>query len=99
MTMLNSMQLIQNHRAELPAAVREPVELLGYDLDRFRRLVIDLLEISRDDGGDQGSREIVRIADLVRAAAEPAGPAARSPRSSRRPRRSRCGPTSAGSSA
>ena len=70
MTMLNSMQLIQNHRAELPAAVREPVELLGYDLDRFRRLVIDLLEISRDDGGDQGSREIVRIADLVRAAAD-----------------------------
>lgn len=70
MTMLNSMQLIQNHRSELPAPVREPVELLGYDLDRFRRLVIDLLEISRDDGGDQGSREIVRIADLVRAAAD-----------------------------
>ncbi|WP_406057525.1 ATP-binding protein [Kribbella sp. NBC_00889] len=70
MTMLNSMQLIQNHRAELPSAVREPVELLGDDLDRFRRLVIDLLEISRDDGGDQGSREIVRIADLVRAAAD-----------------------------
>jgi two-component system, OmpR family, sensor histidine kinase MtrB len=70
MTMLNSMQLIQNHSAELPAAVREPVELLGYDLNRFRRLVIDLLEISRDDGGDRGSREIVRIADLVRAAAD-----------------------------
>ncbi|MBB5980174.1 signal transduction histidine kinase [Kribbella solani] len=72
MTMLNSMQLIQNHRAELPAAVREPVELLGDDLERFRRLVIDLLEISRDDGGDRGSREIVRIADLVRAAADAA---------------------------
>ncbi|MGW6276789.1 ATP-binding protein [Kribbella sp. NPDC055071] len=72
MTMLNSMQLIQNHRSELPSAVREPVELLGYDLDRFRRLVIDLLEISRDDGGDQGTREIVRIADLVRAAADAA---------------------------
>jgi signal transduction histidine kinase len=70
MTMLNSMQLIQNHRAELPSAVREPVELLGDDLERFRRLVIDLLEISRDDGGDQGSREIVKIADLVRAAAD-----------------------------
>jgi signal transduction histidine kinase len=70
MTMLNSMQLIQNHRDELPAAVREPVELLGDDLDRFRRLVIDLLEISRDDGGDRGSREIVRIADLVRAAVD-----------------------------
>ena len=72
MTMLNSMQLIQNHRAELPPVVREPVELLGDDLDRFRRLVIDLLEISRDDGGDGGSREIVRIGDLVRAAADAA---------------------------
>ena len=70
MTMMNSMQLIQNHRTELPPVVREPVELLGDDLDRFRRLVIDLLEISRDDGGDQGLRETVRIADLVRAAAD-----------------------------
>ncbi|MBB6567523.1 HAMP domain-containing histidine kinase [Kribbella sandramycini] len=70
MTMLNSMQLIQNHRDELPEPVREPVDLLGDDLERFRRLVIDLLEISRDDGGDRGSREIVRIADLVRAAAD-----------------------------
>jgi signal transduction histidine kinase len=70
MTMLNSMQLIQNHSLELPPVLREPVELLGDDLDRFRRLVIDLLEISRDDGGDQGSREIVRIGDLVRAAAD-----------------------------
>ncbi|WP_112249164.1 HAMP domain-containing sensor histidine kinase [Kribbella monticola] len=72
MTMLNSMQLIQNHCGELPPAVREPVELLGDDLERFRRLVLDLLEISRDDGGDQGSREIVRIADLTRAAADAA---------------------------
>ncbi|MFI5709303.1 ATP-binding protein [Kribbella sp. NPDC051620] len=70
MTMMNSMQLIQNHRLELPTSVREPVELLGDDLDRFRQLVVDLLEISRDDGGDQGSRELVRIGDLVRAAAD-----------------------------
>ncbi|NEA31379.1 HAMP domain-containing sensor histidine kinase [Streptomyces sp. SID13031] len=70
MTMMNSMQLIQNHRAELPGSVREPLELLGDDLDRFRQLVIDLLEISRDDGGDQGTRETVRIGDLVRAAAD-----------------------------
>jgi two-component system, OmpR family, sensor histidine kinase MtrB len=70
MTMMNSMQLIQNHRDELPGSVREPLELLGDDLERFRRLVVDLLEISRDDGGDQGTRETVRIADLVRAAAD-----------------------------
>jgi two-component system sensor histidine kinase MtrB len=72
MTMLNSMELIHNHRDELPAAVREPVELLGEDLERFRRLVVDLLEISRDDEGDEGSRGTVRIADLIRAAADTA---------------------------
>lgn len=71
-TMLNSMELIHNHRDELPAAVREPVELLGEDLERFRRLVVDLLEISRDDGADEGSRDTVRIADLVRVAADTA---------------------------
>jgi len=59
MTMLNSMQLIQNHSTELPAAVREPVELLGYDLDRFRRLVIDLLEISRDDADSKLTARLV----------------------------------------
>jgi signal transduction histidine kinase len=72
MTMLNSMELIHHHRAELPAAVRGPVELLGEDLERFRRLVVDLLEISRDDGADEGSRETVRIADLIRVAADTA---------------------------
>jgi signal transduction histidine kinase len=69
-TMLNSMQVIQHRRAEMPQAVREPLELLSGDLERFRRLVLDLLEISRHDGGDEGSREIVRISDLVRAAAD-----------------------------
>jgi two-component system, OmpR family, sensor histidine kinase MtrB len=71
-TMLNLMELIRHHRAELPAAVREPVELLSEDLERFGRLVVDLLEISRDDGEDRRSREAVRIADLIREAADSA---------------------------
>jgi signal transduction histidine kinase len=70
--MLNSMEVIHNHRDELPAALREPVDLLGEDLERFRRLVVDLLEISRDDGEDEGSRDTVRIADLIRVAADTA---------------------------
>jgi two-component system sensor histidine kinase MtrB len=70
MTMLNSMQLIQKRRSELPQPVREPIDLLADDLERFRRLVVDLLEISRDDGGDQGVRETVRIGELVRTAAD-----------------------------
>jgi signal transduction histidine kinase len=69
-TMLNSMQVIQHRRSEMPPAVREPLELLADDLERFRRLVLDLLEISRHDGGDDGTREIVRISDLVLAAAD-----------------------------
>ncbi len=69
-TMLNSMELIRHRRAELPVSVREPVELLADDLERFRRLVLDLLEISRDDGGDAGSREVVLVGELVRAAAD-----------------------------
>ncbi|MGW6278645.1 sensor histidine kinase [Kribbella sp. NPDC055071] len=69
-TMLNSMELIHHHRAELPAAVREPVDLLSEELERFGRLVVDLLEISRDDGDDQCSGEQVRIAELIQAAAD-----------------------------
>ena len=71
-TMLNSMQVIRNRHDELPATVREPVALLSDDLDRFRRLVVDLLEISRDDGGDAPAVELVRIGDLVRYAADTA---------------------------
>jgi two-component system sensor histidine kinase MtrB len=70
-TMVNSMQLIMSLRDQLPPGLEEPVRLLAGDLERFRRLVVDLLEISRDDSGDDGStRESVRIAELVRRAAD-----------------------------
>ena len=71
-TMLNSMQVIQNRRDQLPESVREPVELLADELERFRALVVDLLEISRHDAGDQVVRETVRMGDLVRRAADAA---------------------------
>ncbi|MEO6413787.1 MAG: ATP-binding protein [Pedococcus sp.] len=71
-TMLNSMQVIQNRRDQLPESVREPVELLADELERFRALVVDLLEISRHDAGDQVVRETVRVGDLVRRAADAA---------------------------
>jgi signal transduction histidine kinase len=69
-TMLNSVQLIQNRRAALPPEVVEPLDLLTVELDRFRRLVVDLLEISRVDGGDEHPKEPVTAADLVRQAAD-----------------------------
>ena len=71
-TMLNSMQVIQNRREQLPESVREPVDLLADELERFRALVVDLLEISRHDAGDQVVRETVRVGDLVRRAADAA---------------------------
>jgi signal transduction histidine kinase len=70
-TMVNSMQLILSLGDQLPSQVEEPVRLLASDLERFRRLVVDLLEISRDDSGDdESTREPVRIAELVRRAAD-----------------------------
>jgi signal transduction histidine kinase len=72
-TMVNSMQLITSLGEQLPPQLEEPVRLLAGDLERFRRLVVDLLEISRDDSSDDGStREPVRIAELVRRAADSA---------------------------
>ncbi len=72
-TMLNSLQLLQNRHHELPADAKEAVDLLSGDLARFRRMIDDLLEISRSYGHDDGRpRERVRIGDLVRHAADAA---------------------------
>jgi signal transduction histidine kinase len=70
--MLNSMQVIQNRRDQLPESVREPVDLLSEELARFRSLVVELLEISRHDAGDEVVRETVLVGDLVRHAADAA---------------------------
>ena len=69
-TMLNSMQVIRNREDTLPPALREPVELLADDLDRFRLLVTDLLEVSRHDAGDELVLDTVVVGDLVRRAAD-----------------------------
>lgn len=64
-SMLNSVALVKNRRAGLPASLLEPVDLLAYDVERFRTLVVDLLEMSRDDAGDNLVLEPVVVADLV----------------------------------
>lgn len=71
-TMLNSMQLITRRKERLPPEVREPVELLAGDLDRFRTLVVDLLEISRHDAGEDLVLEPADIGELARRAADAA---------------------------
>lgn len=72
-TMLNSLALVRNRSRLLPPDVAEPLDLLTEDLHRFRRLVVDLLEISRlDEGEDDSHREPVVVAELVRRAADAA---------------------------
>ncbi|HEY0637639.1 MAG TPA: HAMP domain-containing sensor histidine kinase [Pseudonocardiaceae bacterium] len=62
-TMLNAMAVLQRRRDELPPSARQAVELLGADLRRFRRMVDDLLDISRGD--DELVLEPVDVAELV----------------------------------
>ena len=65
-TMLNSMEVITHRRSQLPESVREAVDLLADDLGRFRVLVVDLLEISRHDAGEDLVLEPVDIGELTR---------------------------------
>ena len=67
-TMLNAMAVLHRRRAELPPGPRQAVELLDTDLRRFRRMVDDLLEISRDDQ-DRSTYERMDLAELVLAVA------------------------------
>jgi two-component system sensor histidine kinase MtrB len=69
-TMLNSMQVILNREDSLPESLREPVGLLADELERFRHLVTDLLEIARYEAGDQLVLDQVLVGDLVRRAAD-----------------------------
>lgn len=71
-TMLNSIEVIKHREESLPSSVREPVNLLADDVERFRALVVDLLEISRHDAGDELVLDEVVLADLVRRAADDA---------------------------
>lgn len=68
-TMLNAMAVLVRRRADMPVQARQAVDLLDTDLHRFRHMVEDLLEISRDgDGGDSSALERVDFAELVREA-------------------------------
>ena len=68
-TMLNAMAVLQRRNAELPPSTRAAVELLDTDLRRFRRMVDDLLEISRGEDTDRSTFEQLDIAELVQATA------------------------------
>jgi two-component system, OmpR family, sensor histidine kinase MtrB len=51
MTLAATLEVLENQRDELPERARTALELMRADMDRFRQLVEDLLEISRVDVG------------------------------------------------
>jgi two-component system sensor histidine kinase MtrB len=70
-TMANAAAVLRRRRGELSETADRALELLLSEVDRFQRMVVDLLEISRDDqqSGDDG--EVVDVAELVRNVVEP----------------------------
>ncbi|MEZ5378992.1 MAG: HAMP domain-containing sensor histidine kinase [Acidimicrobiales bacterium] len=67
MTLTASVGVLEGRRKDLPAPAQQAVDLLGKDLRRFRRLVEDLLEISRMDvGAVQLDRSPVYVREFLR---------------------------------
>ncbi|MEY2478908.1 MAG: two-component system, OmpR family, sensor histidine kinase MtrB [Actinomycetota bacterium] len=66
-TVATSLEVIMARRDELPERARLALDLLAADVERFERLVQDLLEISRFDAGvARLAVEDVRLDELVR---------------------------------
>ena len=66
MTLAASVEVMNNQRDELPDRARSALDLMVADIDRFRQLVEDLLEISRFDAGVvRLELEEVHLAELV----------------------------------
>jgi two-component system, OmpR family, sensor histidine kinase MtrB len=66
-TVATALSVLESRRDELPERARQALDLLGAEVRRFRRLVDDLLEISRLDAGlgDMNAQE-VSLGPLVR---------------------------------
>jgi two-component system sensor histidine kinase MtrB len=66
-TMMNASEVLDRRRAELSGPAAQAVDLLGAEVRRFQQMVVDLLEISREDQvADDGMKEILDLAELVR---------------------------------
>jgi two-component system sensor histidine kinase MtrB len=66
-TMVNAVELLSRRRTELPDTAARAVDLLGAEVHRFQRMVVDLLEISREDQtADRQVREVLDLSELVR---------------------------------
>jgi signal transduction histidine kinase len=69
MTLTASVEVLETRRDELSERARTAVDLLASDLDRFKQLVEDLLEISRFDVGTARLElEEINVVEFVRQA-------------------------------
>ncbi|MBB5959659.1 signal transduction histidine kinase [Saccharothrix tamanrassetensis] len=65
-TMVNAAAVLHRRRAEVPGTAGKALELLTSEIDRFARMVVDLLEISRtDQRADDTTLEPIDLAVLV----------------------------------
>lgn len=70
-TMINAVAVLNKRKDDLSETGVHALRLLTADLDRFHRMVIDLLEISRDHAAEDGRElEPCDFVDLVRHALE-----------------------------
>ncbi|HET6951067.1 MAG TPA: HAMP domain-containing sensor histidine kinase [Acidimicrobiales bacterium] len=66
MTLAASIEVLENQRDDMPDRARAALDLMVADIERFRQLVEDLLEISRFDAGVMHlDLEEVRVDELV----------------------------------
>jgi two-component system, OmpR family, sensor histidine kinase MtrB len=66
-TMANAAAVLKRRRGELTGTAGQALDLLLSEVARFQRMVVDLLEISRDDQqANEPAGEIVDLGDLVR---------------------------------
>ncbi|MCE3554698.1 HAMP domain-containing histidine kinase [Pseudonocardia sp. RS11V-5] len=64
-TLVNAVAVLSRRREELPPTARQAVDLLDADVHRFRQMVTDLLEISRDERLAPEDLEMCDVVDIV----------------------------------
>lgn len=73
-TLATSFEVLRTHSGDMPPRGRQALELMGQELERFGRMVTDLLEISRLDAGSADlSAEEVPVGELVKHLAASSG--------------------------
>lgn len=66
-TMVNAAEVLRRRRVEVPGTAGRALDLLTSEVDRFARMVVDLLEISRaDQQAEDPTLEAIDLASLVR---------------------------------